>query len=105
VTTLLVAGLTGSGKTSATKMLAEHLGYQWLSGSDLRRKFLGLNSSDLGASRISQATSQTSVELEQARLRSVVGESRFDDELLCAGVAVASRELSSRFVAGWAKGL
>jgi cytidylate kinase len=82
VTTLLVAGLTGSGKTSATKLVAVHLGYQWLSGSDLRRKFFGLDSSDVGALRISQAISQANVDLEHARLRSDAGESSFDAELL-----------------------
>jgi cytidylate kinase len=82
VTTLLVAGLTGSGKTSATKLVAERLGYQWLSGSDLRRRFFGLDASDVGASRLSQALSQANVRLEHARLRSAVGESNFDAELL-----------------------
>ena len=34
---LLVAGLTGSGKTSASRLAARTLGYQWISGSELRR--------------------------------------------------------------------
>jgi cytidylate kinase len=34
---LLIAGLTGSGKTSAARLAAQTLGYQWISGSELRR--------------------------------------------------------------------
>ena len=81
-TTLLVAGLTGSGKTSATKLVAERLRYQWISGSDLRRRFVGLGVDDGDVSRLGQALSEANLRLEEARLRSASGESEFDAELL-----------------------
>lgn len=82
VTTLLVAGLTGSGKTSASRALAASLGCQWVSGSDLRRRFFGLDGKDVGAPRLSKALSEGNLRLEEARMRQTSGESEFDAELL-----------------------
>ena len=82
MTTLLVAGLTGSGKTSASRALAASLGCQWVSGSDLRRRFFGLDGKDVGAPRLSKALSEGNLRLEEARMRQTSGESEFDAELL-----------------------
>lgn len=80
--TLLVAGLTGSGKTSATKLAAEFLAYDWVSGSDLRRQFFGLGGLATGSSRLGHALSEPNLRLESERLRSDLGEQDFDAELL-----------------------
>jgi cytidylate kinase len=82
VATLLVAGLTGSGKTSATKLAAERLAYDWVSGSDLRRQFFGLSGLAAGGSRLGHALSEPNLHLELERLRSNSGEQDFDAELL-----------------------
>ena len=80
--TLLVAGLTGSGKTSATKLAAERLAYDWVSGSDLRRKFFGLGGLAADGLRLGHALSEPNLHLESERLRSNSGEQDFDAELL-----------------------
>jgi cytidylate kinase len=82
MTSLLVAGLTGSGKTSTTKLVADRLGYRWISGSDARRRFFGLEDAERGVSRLSQALSAPNLHLESVRMSSVTGESDFDAELL-----------------------
>jgi cytidylate kinase len=86
--TLLVAGLTASGKTSATTLAAQRLGYQWISGSDLRRQFYTLNDADAEGSRLDQALSASNLNLEEKRLRTDAGEQGFDAELLRLSTAV-----------------
>src|ERR1700722_18706501 len=80
--TLLVAGLTGSGKTSATKLAAKRLGYQWFSGSDLRRQFYSLDALDAEGSRLGYALSAPNLNLETKRLQTTSGEHDFEAELL-----------------------
>jgi cytidylate kinase len=80
--TLLVAGLTASGKTSATTLVAQHLGYQWISGSDLRRQFYTFDDISAEGSRLDHALSASNLNLEAKRLRTAAGERGFDAELL-----------------------
>jgi cytidylate kinase len=79
---IVVAGLTGSGKTTATRLAADMLGFDWISGSDLRRELLFGEPAGGSDDRLTLATSDASIDAEHARLRAVAGEAEFDAELL-----------------------
>lgn len=84
---LLVAGLTGSGKTSATRLAARTLGYQWISGSKLRQMRPGAaEPDDLSDDKSRKCNRQPGLNSAECRIQSpasfdVATEKAFDTAL------------------------
>ena len=77
---ILVAGLTGSGKTTCSRHLARSLGYEYLSGSELRLKLTDAASAERQSPGY-WLSSRDAVQMDQERLQNE-GDLRLDAELL-----------------------